>query len=167
MHPSALWTKSVTWGTPLIACCLFALFSFPFHVLSRLLYFYLLYCFFFLPVFQFLCLFLLSIKAFPSSPPLSFSFSTSLICTSFPSFFSPFSLPLSPFFYSSLPATHFPCCQLFLFPPSVSFIHHSCCSGLQQGARERGSMQRQESPTSYQSLTPVLKPHIFLLSFLP
>ena len=83
------------------------------------------------PVFQFLCLFLLSIKTTPH--PLRFFFFFFRFSFFFfsASFFPPLlfffclsHFPLSPFLSFPLPATHFPCCPV-PSGPSLSFIYSS------------------------------------------
>lgn len=165
MHPSALWAKSVTWGTPLAASsCLCAPFSFL-PLLSSL-------CLLFLhplagslsPCFP-VCLFLLSIKAFSS--PFSFSFFP-IFFLSTPSFLflSFFPSPFPLFFHSSSLPLIFPVALSFLSPPSVSFMHHFGSIGLEQGARERGSVQRQ-SPAFPPQSNPIPYPPSISPVFFP
>lgn len=155
MHPLALWAKSVTWGTPLVASsCVCA----PFSFLPLLSYLSLLFLHPFAgslsPCFP-VCLFLLSIKAFSS--PLSFSPIFFLSTPSF-LFFSFFPPPFLLLFHSSSLPLILPISLSFLSPPSVSFIHHFGSIGLEQGARERGSARRQESLSSHHNLTLILYP---------
>ena len=146
--PSALWAKSVTWGTPWLS---------PLAPLLPALFF--LLCpssgFFFsisLARFSFSCfpvsLSLPSLhKNYPPPPQVFFL-----------SFFSVFLFSTPPFLFLSFPFppfsfSHSPCLPLIspvalslLPPPSVSFILHFCIICPEQQARERVSVQRQDSP---------------------
>lgn len=147
VRPSALWAKSVTWGTPwAVSSCFSAPYSF------------LLLC----P----------SSGSFFSISFAGFSFSCFPVSLSLPSlhencppptqvFFLFFHLPflhpslsfsvflVSPFLLfshsSSLPLIS-PVALSLLPPPSVSFILHFCIICPEQHARERVSVQRQDSP---------------------
>lgn len=106
------------------------------------------------PVFQFLCLFLLSIKTTPHPLRFVFFFFSGFLFFFFqlPFFHPSFSFsvfPISPFLLfshsPSLPLIS-PVALSLLAPPSVSFILHFCIICPEQHARERVSVQRQDSP---------------------
>lgn len=163
--------QSLQLGEPL-SCLLLPLCSLLFSsspVLSSLFFFSISFAgFLFLPVFQFLCLLLFSIKAFFFSPPpvflfffflSSFSpllpFSFSLLPPSLLSFFLSFSLPATHFLIHPILST--PLLQFHLFITFVALALNSMPG--------RGALCKDRNPPSFHKLNPYSHPHVFLFSF--